>query len=349
MSPNHLIIAGPCSAESLPQVLLTAQAMKKAGVDIFRAGLWKPRTSPNSFRGVGAEGISWLTQVQQTTGLRVATEVATGEHLALCINAGIYHLWIGARTTANPFMVQQLADYLQTLSTDIKSQLCIMVKNPINPDLNTWRGAIERIQNAGIENIIAIHRGFSDSLSLNGNTMRNDALWSIPLSLHRLVPNIRLISDPSHLSGNRLLVPQLSQQALDLGFDGLMLEVHPDPDNALSDSAQQLSIEQASHLLQSLTYPTSCNNDTSALKTLRRQIDQIDDSIWLLIEERLRVAAEIGELKHQTGMQIYQENRFQDILSSRLQWARNRGLSTDAVTQITNALHDLSINTQLKK
>ncbi|MBR1809275.1 MAG: bifunctional 3-deoxy-7-phosphoheptulonate synthase/chorismate mutase type II [Paludibacteraceae bacterium] len=349
MKPKTLLIAGPCSAESREQVIQTAEAMKQAGADIFRAGLWKPRTSPHSFRGVGETGIAWLVEAQETFGLPVATEVAIPEHLSLCVKAGIRNLWIGARTTANPFMVQQLADALQALDNETKSSICMMVKNPINPDLDTWCGAIERIRKAGISNIVAIHRGFSDSLALTGNTMRNDALWSIPLSLHRLMPDILLVNDPSHLTGDRQLVGRLSQQALDLGFEGLMIEVHPEPDKALSDAKQQLSIEEAQALLRSLVYPSGIDKGGAALSALRRQIDEIDDSIWRLIEERQRVSAEIGELKHKAGMTIYQEERFREILSARLSWARQRGISEDAVNRIVNALHEISINMQLKK
>ncbi len=341
------IIAGPCSAESFEQVITVAEAVKKAGAQVFRAGLWKPRTSPESFAGVGQKGIEWLLYVQNNVDIPVATEVATAEHTALCIENGIKWLWIGARTTANPFMVQQIADYLGELKDNQKKDIVILIKNPINPDIETWCGAIERILKAGIHNIIAVHRGFSDSITTREQRLsRNDALWSIPLTLHRRMPDIPLICDPSHLTGDNSLVYKASQQALDLGFDGLMIEVHPTPEKALSDAQQQLTPEVFADIITSLRIPKKGASD-QGLAALRREIDEIDASLWQLIRERQHVAKEIGKEKHKLGITVYQEQRFSQILAERMQWARENGLPEEAVQRIMDALHEIAINAQL--
>lgn len=340
------IIAGPCSAESEQQVLTCAQAVKDAGCDVFRAGLWKPRTSPSSFAGVGAEGLPWLERVQKEIGINAATEIATAEHLNLCLEHNITHLWIGARTTANPFMVQQIADAAE--QSGRTTELTMMVKNPMHPDIEAWIGAIQRLQKAGVEKIIAIHRGFSDTISSTATTcsMRNDPLWSLVMSLKRRLPNIPLICDPSHLTGNSELVLELSQQAVNLGMEGLMIEVHPNPQNALSDAKQQIDLEQLRTLLNSLVIPHSHTNDI-ALQALRHEIDRIDNTIWNLILERLETAEQIGHIKHKAGMPVYQNDRYSTLLATRLKWAEENGLDQQAVKQIVEALHELAIAKQI--
>ena len=344
--PNPLIIAGPCSAENRQQVFATAHAVKEAGANIFRAGLWKPRTSPESFSGVGAQGIPWLREVQDNIGIPVATEVATTEHVKLCIDNGIRIFWIGARTTANPFLVQQVADAIA--SSGMAGDLTVMVKNPINPDLATWIGAIERFRAAGVKNIMAIHRGFSDSVTVSTKRqMRNDPLWSVPLALKRRYPEMLLLGDPSHLGGDRNMIGKLSLQALHLGMDGLIIEVHPEPENALSDAQQQISPDEFRLLMTYLQTPDPQTPDISAIQTLREEIDRIDTSLWSLIHERLKVAKQIGELKRVSGLSVYQEQRFTQMLDNRLQWAKENGLDQKLVKQIMEAIHELAILEQL--
>lgn len=350
MSYRPFMVAGPCSAESEQQVMDCALALKHAGIDIFRAGLWKPRTSPDTFAGVGAQGLAWLKRVQSETDIKVATEIATAEHLLLCLDNDITHLWIGARTCANPFMLQQIAEAIKLSGR--AAELCVMVKNPIHPDLAAWLGAIERLQQAGVGRIMAVHRGFSDSVSSSvesrNNGMRNDPLWSIPLSLKRRMPHLPILCDPSHLSGDRYLVARISQQALDLGMDGLMIEVHPVPEKALSDAKQQITPDEFKVLVDSLHLPSAQNHEFTALQALRNEIDRIDSSIWNLIEERLEVAKQIGDIKHKAGMPVYQNQRYSQLLQARLSWAQNVGLEEKPVRQIIEAIHELAISKQLK-
>ncbi len=347
-----IIIAGPCSAENREQVLSTAKAVKEAGAYMFRAGVWKPRTSPDSFAGIGHSALTWLKEAEKTYNIPVATEVMSAEQTGACVDTGIRSLWIGARTTANPFMVQQIADELVKLNDKVKQSLTIMVKNPVNPDIETWCGAIERIKNAGINNVYAIHRGFSDSLGCNTSTIhetniyRNNPIWSIPLNLQRRMPEVKLICDPSHITGDSSLVATVSQQALNLKYDGLMIEVHPTPSSALSDAKQQLTFEQFSHLVSSLSIPEISNID-NCLNTLRCRIDEIDNTLWNMILERLKVAKQIGDIKHKTGMSIYQQQRFEDMLTARSKWAKEHNLPIDIVQRIVECLHELAINEQL--
>ncbi len=343
---SAFIVAGPCSAESLEQVMTVALSVKQSGACMFRAGLWKPRTSPNSFAGVGAEGLPWLQQVQKEIQIPVATEVATAEHVSLCLESGIRAFWIGARTTTNPFLVQQVADAISKSGTE--EEVTVMVKNPINPDLATWVGAIERFKAAGVKNIIAVHRGFSDSLTVpTDRQMRNDPLWSVPLALHRCYPEIPVLCDPSHLGGDRALITQLSKQALQLGMTGLMIEVHPQPGSALSDSGQQITPKEFESLVGSLCMPSIDDADTTALQALRSEIDRIDNSLGNLLLERLKVAHEIGTLKRESGISVYQEQRFNQILENRCKWARENGLDEELVKRITEAIHELAIREQL--
>ncbi len=271
-----LIIAGPCSAESREQVLQTAQALAAKGVQIFRAGIWKPRTKPGGFEGIGAVGLPWLKEVKQQTGMLVATEVATPTHVFEAVKAGIDLLWVGARTATNPFAMQELADSLRGVDVPV------LVKNPVNPDLELWVGALERLANAGITNVGVIHRGFS---SYDKKIYRNAPLWHIPIEMKRRFPNLTVICDPSHIGGTRELVAPISQQAMDLNFDGLMIESHCSPDNALSDAKQQITPEVLDFTLKMLVLRENIQT-TENISILRGQIDEIDEQLLTLLAKK---------------------------------------------------------------
>ena len=292
-----IIIAGPCSAESREQVLNTAQSLASKGIRIFRAGIWKPRTKPGGFEGVGAVGLPWLKEVKEKTGMLTSTEVATPYHVFEAIKAGIDILWIGARTVANPFAMQELADALK--GTDIP----ILVKNPVNPDLELWIGAIERIYGAGIRNIGVIHRGFS---SYEKKLYRNLPLWHIPIELKRRYPDLSMFCDPSHIGGKRELVAPIAQQALDLNFDGLIIESHCDPDHALSDAAQQLTPDVLDYTLSMLVIRDNAQT-TEDITVLRKQIDEIDEQLLATLAKRMRISKEIGTYKKEHNMPILQD------------------------------------------
>ena len=280
-----IVIAGPCSAESEEQILTTARELAEYEIKIFRAGIWKPRTKPGGFEGIGETGLKWLQRVKKETGMLVCTEVANKAHVEAALNAGIDMLWIGARTSANPFAVQEIADSL--VGTDIP----VMVKNPVNPDLELWIGALQRIYNAGIHRIAAIHRGFT---VYGKHLYRNMPQWHIPIELHRRLPSLQIICDPSHMGGKRELIAPLSQQALDMGFDGLIIESHCDPDCALSDKSQQITPEVLNFILNTLVVRDNAQS-TESLTLLRQQIDQIDNDLIELLAKRMRVSREIGK------------------------------------------------------
>lgn len=333
---SPLYIAGPCSAESREQVLMAARGVAEAGVKIFRAGVWKPRTKPGSFEGVGAEALEWLMEANKSFGLSIVTEVATPEHLELALKAGVDGVWIGARTTTNPFATQQIADALKGVD------IAVMVKNPVIPDVDLWIGAIERIYNSGIRRIAAVHRGFGTH---HATLYRNDPHWSVPIELQRLLPNITLISDPSHIGGRRDLVAPLSQQALDLGFSGLMVECHPTPDLALSDAAQQITPEVLGDVISNLRWRRT-PADNNLLSEYRMHIDTIDSRIVELLAERMEVAREIGEHKRQRGMAIVQRERFNELLESAEARAEFMGLSRSFIHAIFSAIHEESVRQQ---
>lgn len=334
-----LIIAGPCAAESEQQVMTTAASLKQFNVDFFRAGLWKPRTSPHSFQGVGAKGIKWLVNVREKYGLKVATEVATPQHVALCRDAGLDALWIGARTVSDPFAVQALSEYLMGYEGTV------MVKNPISDDVDLWEGAIQRLQLMGISNIVAIHRGVKTSV-YHPTGMRNKPEWSMPIELRRRMPQIPIICDPSHITGNAQIVPQVAQQAVSLGLEGLMVEVHCEPAKALSDRMQQLTPQQFGTMIAGLNFRQQSKAEQNLLQ-LREQIDEIDNQIWQLIEHRMDISARIGEIKHQQGLPVFQPERYQNILQQRLQWAQQHQLPEQLVNDIMQALHNASVQKQL--
>ncbi len=333
-----IIIAGPCSAESREQMLQTALALKQQGVKIFRAGIWKPRTKPGGFNGVGVPGLAWLKEIKQETGMLVATEVATPHHVLEAIKAGVDVLWVGARTVTNPFAMQELADSLQ--GVDIP----ILVKNPINPDLELWCGALERLYSAGIKNIGVIHRGFS---TYEKKLYRNIPLWHLPIELRRRYPELTIICDPSHIGGTRELIAPISQRALDLNFDGLIIESHCNPDCALSDAAQQITPEVLDTVLQGLVIRDN-KQTTQNISILRHKIDEIDEQLLSLLSKRMRISKDIGIYKKENRMPILQSDRYTEILQQRATLGRTLELDEDFVKAMMRAVHEQSVSIQMK-
>lgn len=336
-SERPIIIAGPCSAESREQVLGTAQELAKNGVKVFRAGIWKPRTKPGGFEGVGTVGLPWLKEVKQKTGMLVATEVATAAHVFEAIKAGIDILWIGARTAANPFAMQELADSLR--GTDIP----VLVKNPVNPDLELWIGALERLVNAGVTNVGVILRGFS---TYDQKMYRNLPLWHIPIELRRRYPNITMFCDPSHIGGKRELVAPISQQAMDLKFDGLMVESHCNPDEALSDAKQQITPQVLDFTLKMLVLRENVQT-TENISVLRKQIDEIDEQLLAILAKRNRISREIGTYKKENNMPVLQTGRYNEILEKRASMGEAMNLDKEFVFAIMKAIHEESVRIQL--
>lgn len=331
------IIAGPCSAETREQVLRTAEDLCGRGVKIFRAGIWKPRTKPGGFEGVGTEGLPWLKEVKQKTGMLVATEVATAEHVAEAVSAGMDILWIGARTAANPFAMQELADALKGID------IPVLVKNPVNPDLELWIGALERLVNAGISNIGVILRGFS---TYDQKIYRNLPLWHIPIELRRRYPNITMFCDPSHIGGRRDLVAPVSQQAMELKFDGLMIECHCSPDEALSDAGQQITPEDLENLVKGLVIRENLSGADS-IELLRKQIDDADRQLLELLARRNAISKEIGMYKKENNMPVLQTGRYNEILEKRARMGETLGLDRDFVLAIMKSIHEESVKIQL--
>jgi 3-deoxy-7-phosphoheptulonate synthase len=337
------LISGPCSAETEEQVMETATQLAKIDqVSVYRAGIWKPRTRPNSFEGVGIEGLKWLRRVKQETGLLVATEVANEKHVYEALKYGVDLLWIGARTSVNPFTVQEISDALSGVD------VMVLVKNPINPDLDLWIGAIERIARAGISRIGAIHRGFS---SYEKTLYRNQPNWQMPIELRRRFPDLPIICDPSHIGGARKFLHEISQKALDLNFDGLMIESHIDPAKALSDSAQQLTPNDLKELLSRLVLRNASTSDPKLLDVLgelRQQIDVYDDHLLDLMEKRMKVAETIGHYKKENNITILQTTRWDEIINKVLAKGLAKGLSQELIDTIFKAIHQESINHQMK-
>ncbi|MGY8932280.1 MAG: chorismate mutase [Flavobacteriales bacterium] len=341
-STKPLVIAGPCSAESNIQMLSTAKELAKTNTHIFRAGIWKPRTRPNSFEGIGTPALEWMNNVQKETGLKVITEVANSSHVDQILKHNIDMIWIGARTAGNPFAIQEIVDSLK--GVDIP----IFIKNPLNADLNLWLGAIERFYNAGFKNIIAIHRGF---FSYGVQKYRNVPQWQLPVELKRLIPDLPIFCDPSHIAGNRTLINEISQTALDLNFDGLMIETHIDPVNALSDKEQQLSPIQLKELLENLVIRSQSvtNQDTaSSLRDLRSQIDKLDDKLINVLQDRMDLAELIGIDKKTNDITILQPERWKYILEDRLKKGVAKGLSDEFIILLLRAIHQESINIQTR-
>ena len=333
-----LIIAGPCSAETEEQVMTTAKSLSDKGIKIFRAGIWKPRTKPGGFEGIGVEGLSWLKEVKKETGMYVATEVATAKHVYECLKADVDIVWIGARTTANPFAVQEIADALK--GVDIP----VYVKNPVNPDLELWIGALERINNAGLKRIGAIHRGFS---SYDKKIYRNLPQWHIPIELRRRIPNLPIICDPSHIGGKRELIAPLCQQAMDLGFDGLIIESHCNPECAWSDAAQQVTPDILDYILNLLVIRSE-HQTTENLNELRRQIDECDNDLMDILAKRMRVCREIGTFKKEHNMTILQTGRYNEILDKRGAQGSLCGMDSDFVKQVFELIHEESVRQQME-
>ena len=333
-----LVIAGPCSAETEEQVIETARELAAEGVRIFRAGLWKPRTKPGGFEGVGAEGVAWLRRVKRETGMYTATEVATRKHVMAALEGGIDMIWIGARTTANPFAMQEIADALR--GHDIP----VLVKNPVSPDLELWIGGVERIYNAGIRRLGVIHRGFT---SIDKSLYRNHPMWSIPIELHRRLPGLQIFCDPSHIGGRRELIAPLSQQAMDLGFDGLIVEAHCSPDCAWSDKAQQVTPQGLAYICRSLVI-REANTTTESLSELRSQIDKIDDELLELLVRRMRVSRDIGQYKKEHNMPILQAKRYEDLLARRAEQAVQLGMDREFMRSVLQAIHEESIRQQMQ-
>lgn len=341
---DPIVLAGPCSAESERQVLDTADALAAGGIRIFRAGVWKPRTKPGGFEGIGSPALQWLAKVRERTGMLTATEVASRAHLEEALDAGIDVLWIGARTTANPFAVQDIADGLAALPSGLRESIPVLVKNPVNPDLELWIGALERIYRAGIRRLGAIHRGFS---SYGKHIYRNPPKWRIPIELRRRIPSLTVICDPSHLGGRREYIASLSQQALDMGFDGLMIESHCDPASALSDSAQQVTPAELAAILAGLRRHTA-SSSTESLSQLRDSIDRIDIELLELLGKRMALAREIGRYKREHSMSVVQSGRYNDLMQNRVDDAARLDLSADFVSNILSAIHEESVRQQVE-
>lgn len=336
-----LLIAGPCSAETEDQVLQTAIRLKNTGkADVFRAGIWKPRTRPGAFEGIGESGIPWLINAKKETGIPLAVEVAKAEHVEICLKYGIDIMWIGARTTVNPFAVQEIADALRGTNQ------IVFLKNPVNPDLDLWLGGMERLINAGLTRLGAIHRGFS---FFGEKIYRNRPQWQIAIDFKTQMPDICMINDPSHICGNRHLLAKIAQKALDLNFDGLMIETHITPDQAWSDAAQQITPETYKSLIENLKIRDIEPADSlvkSHLDRLRREIDILDDEIMHVLASRMELAREIGYYKRNHNMTILQSERWKEILQKFIDRSQDNGLSEDFITQIIKAIHDESIEQQ---
>jgi chorismate mutase len=333
-----LVIAGPCSAETEEQVMTTAKQLSERGIKIFRAGIWKPRTRPGAFEGIGSEGLKWLQRVQKEYGMYTATEVATAKHVSEAIKYGVDILWIGARTTVNPFAMQEIADALEGCDKPI------LIKNPVNPDLELWIGALERLYNAGIRKLGVIHRGFS---SADKKIYRNLPQWHIPIEMRRRFPDLPIICDPSHIGGKRELIAPLAQQAMDLNYDGLIIESHCNPDEAWSDKEQQVTPDILDYILNMLVIREGETQTTENLSELRKQIDELDDQLVELISKRMRVSREIGTYKKEHNMQVLQASRYSEILEARINQAIKFGIDGDCMQKILEAIHEESVRQQI--
>ncbi len=337
-----LIIAGPCSAETPEQLMSTAKLLKDLGkIDVLRAGIWKPRTRPNAFEGAGEEGLKWLAEVKKELGIQIGTEVANPEHIELALKYGVDVLWVGARTTVSPFAIQEMADAL----AGVKDK-AVLVKNPTHPELGLWIGAFERFYRAGVRDLAAIHRGFS---TIDKSKFRNVPTWSIPIELKRIAPQIPIICDPSHIGGKRDLIFEISQKAMDLGFDGLMIETHIDPDKAWSDADQQVTPERLGEILNDLkvrTESTSNVDFNDHLEELREKIDNIDRELVETLATRMAVVEKIGEYKRDNNVTTLQVKRWDDIMKNRSELAKKLGINEEFVVDVFKLVHEESIRRQ---
>jgi len=342
-SKRPLIISGPCSAETEEQLIATAQGLAKTGkVDMLRAGIWKPRTKPGLFEGIGAKGLPWLQQAKKLTGLPTTVEVATGKQVEDALTFEVDVLWIGARTTVNPFSVQEVADALRGVDVPV------LIKNPINPDLELWTGAVERVARAGVKQIGLIHRGFSSY----GNTeYRNAPMWHLAIEMKRRNPEMMIINDPSHICGRRDILLDVAQKAIDLDFDGLMIESHIDPDNAWSDAKQQVTPQRLAEMLDTIIWRKEDINSEeyhAALEKLRQQINHLDDELMQILGQRMKISEKIGEYKKNNSITILQTNRWNSILERAFQKGDKLGLSKEFIVKYFDAVHMESINHQNK-
>jgi chorismate mutase len=333
-----IVIAGPCSAETEEQVMTTAHQLAEKGCHMFRAGIWKPRTKPGGFEGNGEKALPWMKAVKEETGMLITTEVATPEHVELAMKYGMDILWIGARTSANPFAMQALADCLQGID------IPVLVKNPVNPDLELWIGAMERLNQAGIKRLAAIHRGFS---SYDKKIYRNTPMWQIPIELRRRIPNLPIVCDPSHIGGRRELIAPLCQQAMDLGFDGLIVESHCNPDAAWSDAKQQVTPDILDYIL-SLLVVRDEHVTTEGITQLRHQIDDLDNQIMDVLSKRMRVCREIGQYKKEHNMTVLQPARYNEILDKRGAQGALCGMSPEFAAKIFESIHEESVRQQME-
>ncbi len=336
---NKFLVAGPCSVESEAQVLQTALHLAAYDVTVLRGGIWKPRTHPGSFEGVGVEGLAWLKNAGIAAGLPVTTEAANPYHVEECLRAGIDILWIGARTTTNPFAVQEIAEALRGVNVPI------MVKNPMNADLELWIGAIERLSRVGVCKLMAVHRGFS---TYGHSCYRNPPLWRIPIELRRRMPHLPLICDPSHICGSRARIAAVAQEAMDFLFDGLMIEVHCAPATARSDAAQQLTPKQYGRLLSRLHYPSAKDGTrlSAAVRAIRREIDAIDDEVIALLARRMDCARQIGRWKRNHNVSLLQLERWEHVLHDRVQRSARRHLSASFVRELFEHIHEEALTVQ---
>ena len=338
-----LIISGPCSAETEEQLIATAQRLANTGkIDMLRAGIWKPRTKPGLFEGIGAKGLPWMLQAKKLTGLPTTVEVATGKQVEDALTFDVDVLWIGARTTVNPFSVQEVADALRGVDVPV------LIKNPINPDLELWTGAVERVARAGVKQIGLIHRGFSSY----GNTeYRNAPMWHLAIEMKRRNPEMMIINDPSHICGRRDILLEVAQKAIDLDFDGLMIESHIDPDNAWSDAKQQVTPERLAEMLDAIIWRKEDINSEELhahMEKMRSQINQLDDELMQILGQRMKIADQIGKYKKDNGITILQTNRWNEILERAFKKGEKLGLGKEFITKYFDAIHMESINHQNK-
>ena len=340
--PRPMCIAGPCSAETEEQLMATARGLNDFGIHVFRAGIWKPRTHPGSFEGVGTPGLKWMRRIKQELGMKVCTEVASEKHVLECIKYGVDMVWIGARTSANPFLMQEIADALE--GTDMP----VLVKNPVNPDLDLWIGALERLNRAGLRKLGVIHRGFSTSASI---PYRNDPGWKIAIELRTRYPQMAFFADPSHMAGDRKYLQELSQRAMDLGLDGLMVESHCCPAEAWSDAKQQLTPRDLQTLLESLVIRDNTSENEAyreGIDALRARIDLIDENLLKLLRDRSAVSQAIGQYKKEHNVAILQAGRWEQLLADMVERGAALGISAQAITAIMTAIHDESVRVQNK-
>ena len=339
--PRPSVIAGPCSAETEEQVMETAKGLKELGINVFRAGIWKPRTHPGSFEGVGAEGLRWMQKVKKEYGLKIATEVASEKHVFECLKYGVDLVWLGARTTANPFLVQEIADALK--DTDIP----VLVKNPVNPDLDLWIGALERLNGAGIRKLGIIHRGFS---TFDKIKYRNDPQWQVAIELRSRYPELPFFVDPSHMAGCKDYIREVSQRSLDLGFEGLMIESHCNPSCAWSDARQQLTPDELKDLLYNQILVRNADSDSPEWKEnidqLRAKIDIIDENILYALGSRMKISRQIGEYKKSNNIAILQTSRWDAVLAKVIEKGHEYDLSEKFLTDVFNAIHEASVEIQ---